>query len=130
MRQASTVLNSQIKIHAWFNSVNWRRMEAGRVKPPFEPDPHAVYAKVITRHLSLITCRLSLVTCQLSIVTNRERKKGIFDESQCELSHLVIHNVFLQYFPVLPPKIFKFPASLKFKRIFLSADNSQLCLPR
>ena len=21
-------------------------MEAGRVKPPFEPDPHAVYAKV------------------------------------------------------------------------------------
>merc|ERR1712223_25839 len=35
----------EIKIHAWFNSVNWRRMEAGRVKPPFEPDPHAVYAK-------------------------------------------------------------------------------------
>ena len=23
-------------------------MEAGRVKPPFEPDPHAVYAKVKT----------------------------------------------------------------------------------
>merc|ERR1712107_774457 len=35
----------EIKIHVWFNSVNWRRMEAGRVKPPFEPDPHAVYAK-------------------------------------------------------------------------------------
>lgn len=35
----------EIKIHSWFNSVNWRRMEAGRVKPPFEPDPHAVYAK-------------------------------------------------------------------------------------
>lgn len=35
----------EVKIHSWFNSVNWRRMEAGRVKPPFEPDPHAVYAK-------------------------------------------------------------------------------------
>ena len=41
-----TLFHFQIKIHAWFNSVNWRRMEAGRVKPPFEPDPHAVYAKV------------------------------------------------------------------------------------
>jgi len=35
----------QIKIHSWFNSVNWRRMEAGRVELPFSPDPHAVYAK-------------------------------------------------------------------------------------
>ena len=35
-----------MKIHPWFNSVHWRRLEAGRVKPPFEPDPHAVYAKV------------------------------------------------------------------------------------
>lgn len=35
----------EVKIHSWFNSVNWRRMEAGRQKPPFEPDPHAVYAK-------------------------------------------------------------------------------------
>lgn len=35
----------EVKIHSWFNTVNWRRMEAGRVKPPFEPDPHAVYAK-------------------------------------------------------------------------------------
>ena len=26
--------------------VNWRRIEAGREAPPFEPDPHAVYAKV------------------------------------------------------------------------------------
>ena len=25
-------------------------MEAGRVKPPFEPDPHAVYAKVTNIH--------------------------------------------------------------------------------
>ena len=36
----------EVKIHPWFNSVHWRRLEAGRVKPPFEPDPHAVYAKV------------------------------------------------------------------------------------
>lgn len=35
----------EIKIHSWFNSVNWRRMEAGRVELPFSPDPHAVYAK-------------------------------------------------------------------------------------
>jgi len=35
----------EVKIHPWFNSINWRRMEAGRIKPEFEPDPHAVYAK-------------------------------------------------------------------------------------
>jgi len=35
----------EVKIHPWFNSINWRRMEAGRIAPPFEPDPHAVYAK-------------------------------------------------------------------------------------
>jgi len=35
----------EIKVHSWFNSLNWRRMEAGREVPPFEPDPHAVYAK-------------------------------------------------------------------------------------
>jgi len=35
----------EIKIHSWFNSINWRRMEAGKLTPPFEPDPHAVYAK-------------------------------------------------------------------------------------
>eukprot|EP00092_Neocalanus_flemingeri_P007640 GFUD01008246.1.p1 GENE.GFUD01008246.1~~GFUD01008246.1.p1 ORF type:complete len:647 (+),score=109.48 GFUD01008246.1:635-2575(+) len=35
----------EVKIHPWFNSINWRRMEAGRINPPFEPDPHAVYAK-------------------------------------------------------------------------------------
>jgi G protein-coupled receptor kinase len=35
----------EVKIHPWFNSINWRRMEAGRISPPFEPDPHAVYAK-------------------------------------------------------------------------------------
>ena len=41
----------EVKIHPWFNSVNWRRMEAGRVKPPFEPDHHAVYAKASTKKL-------------------------------------------------------------------------------
>ncbi|XP_023332004.1 G protein-coupled receptor kinase 2 [Eurytemora carolleeae] len=35
----------EIKIHPWFNTLNWRRIEAGRDTPPFEPDPHAVYAK-------------------------------------------------------------------------------------
>jgi len=35
----------EVKINPWFNSINWRRMEAGRIAPPFEPDPHAVYAK-------------------------------------------------------------------------------------
>lgn len=35
----------EIKIHPWFNSINWRRLEAGKLDPPFEPDPHAVYAK-------------------------------------------------------------------------------------
>ena len=124
MRLASSHFNSQIKIHAWFNSVNWRRMEAGRVKPPFEPDPHAVYAKVIT--LSLVTCHLSFVTCHLSIIG--KGKKGIFNGSQYELSHPVIHNIFLKYFHVLPPKIFEFLPSLNLKRIFLSAENSQLCL--
>jgi len=35
----------EIKIHPWFNTINWRRLEAGKLDPPFEPDPHAVYAK-------------------------------------------------------------------------------------
>ena len=35
----------EVKIQPWFNSVNWRKMEAGRVPPPFTPDAHAVYAK-------------------------------------------------------------------------------------
>ena len=104
MRQASSVLNSQIKIHAWFNSVNWRRMEAGRVKPPFEPDPHAVYAKVITCHLSLVFCQLWLI---------RKEKKGIFKGSQYELCHLVIHNIFLKYFHALPLKISWIPSKFE-----------------
>ena len=39
----------EVKIHPWFNSINWRRMESGRIKPEFTPDPHAVYAKVRIR---------------------------------------------------------------------------------
>jgi len=35
----------EIKTATWFSAVNWRRVEAGREDPPFEPDPHAVYAK-------------------------------------------------------------------------------------
>ena len=32
--------------HPWFSSsINWRRLKAGKDKPPFVPDPHAVYAK-------------------------------------------------------------------------------------
>ncbi|XP_044271451.1 G protein-coupled receptor kinase 2 [Tribolium madens] len=34
-----------VKQHAFFQSLNWRRLEAGMVEPPFVPDPHAVYAK-------------------------------------------------------------------------------------
>ena len=29
----------------WFSSIGWRRLKAGKEKPPFVPDPHAVYAK-------------------------------------------------------------------------------------
>ena len=36
----------EIMLHPWFLSgINWRRMAAGKVDPPFVPDPHAVYAK-------------------------------------------------------------------------------------
>ena len=35
-----------VKASSWFDTINWRRMEAGMEKPPFEPDPHNVYAKV------------------------------------------------------------------------------------
>jgi G protein-coupled receptor kinase len=35
----------EVKIHPFFNSINWKRLEAGMVEPPFIPDPHAVYAK-------------------------------------------------------------------------------------
>ncbi|XP_065173620.1 G protein-coupled receptor kinase 2 [Atheta coriaria] len=35
----------QVKQQAFFQSIHWRRLEAGMVDPPFVPDPHAVYAK-------------------------------------------------------------------------------------
>uniref|UniRef100_A0AAR5QEV9 G protein-coupled receptor kinase n=1 Tax=Dendroctonus ponderosae TaxID=77166 RepID=A0AAR5QEV9_DENPD len=35
----------QVKQHAFFQTINWRRLEAGIIDPPFVPDPHAVYAK-------------------------------------------------------------------------------------
>ena len=47
-----------VMAHPWFGSsgnggggggngsgLNWRRLKAGKEKPPFVPDPHAVYAK-------------------------------------------------------------------------------------
>lgn len=36
---------TQVKQQAFFQSIHWRRLEAGMVEPPFVPDPHAVYAK-------------------------------------------------------------------------------------
>ncbi|KAL1492087.1 hypothetical protein ABEB36_012581 [Hypothenemus hampei] len=36
---------SLVKQHPFFQTINWRRLEAGIVDPPFVPDPHAVYAK-------------------------------------------------------------------------------------
>ncbi|XP_052868484.1 G protein-coupled receptor kinase 2 [Anopheles cruzii] len=35
----------EVKLHPFFNSINWKRLEAGVTDPPFVPDPHAVYAK-------------------------------------------------------------------------------------
>ncbi|KAJ6637641.1 G protein-coupled receptor kinase 2 [Pseudolycoriella hygida] len=35
----------EVKLHQFFNCINWKRLEAGMVDPPFVPDPHAVYAK-------------------------------------------------------------------------------------
>uniref|UniRef100_A0A0A9ZGM9 G protein-coupled receptor kinase n=2 Tax=Lygus hesperus TaxID=30085 RepID=A0A0A9ZGM9_LYGHE len=34
-----------VKQHEFFKAINWKRLEAGVVEPPFIPDPHAVYAK-------------------------------------------------------------------------------------
>ncbi|XP_054721580.1 G protein-coupled receptor kinase 2-like [Uloborus diversus] len=35
----------EVKAHPFFKSINWKRLEAGILTPPFVPDPHAVYAK-------------------------------------------------------------------------------------
>ncbi|KAH9390127.1 G protein-coupled receptor kinase 6 [Tyrophagus putrescentiae] len=34
-----------VKTNPFFASINWKRLEAGLLDPPFVPDPHAVYAK-------------------------------------------------------------------------------------
>ncbi|XP_072933812.1 G protein-coupled receptor kinase 2 isoform X2 [Epargyreus clarus] len=36
---------ARVKAHRFFARLNWARLEAGMVKAPFVPDPHAVYAK-------------------------------------------------------------------------------------
>lgn len=35
----------EVKDHHFFNSINFRRLERGMLKPPFVPDPRAVYCK-------------------------------------------------------------------------------------
>ncbi|XP_059488866.1 G protein-coupled receptor kinase 2 isoform X2 [Neocloeon triangulifer] len=35
----------EAKQHDFFRCLNWKRLEAGIMEPPFSPDPHAVYAK-------------------------------------------------------------------------------------
>ncbi|KAF7996925.1 hypothetical protein HCN44_002571 [Aphidius gifuensis] len=35
----------EVKLHHFFQCLNWKRVEAGMWEPPFMPDPHAVYAK-------------------------------------------------------------------------------------
>ncbi|KAI2801935.1 G protein-coupled receptor kinase 6, partial [Blomia tropicalis] len=35
----------EVKSHSFFTEINWKRLEAGLLEPPFIPDPHAVYAK-------------------------------------------------------------------------------------
>lgn len=35
----------EVKLNGFFSSINWKRLDAGVVEPPFVPDPHAVYAK-------------------------------------------------------------------------------------
>lgn len=34
-----------IKNQSFFNSINWQHLEAGKAKPPFPPDPRAVYCR-------------------------------------------------------------------------------------
>uniref|UniRef100_A0A669E2P7 G protein-coupled receptor kinase n=1 Tax=Oreochromis niloticus TaxID=8128 RepID=A0A669E2P7_ORENI len=34
-----------VKAHSFFKNINFKRMEAGMVEPPFVPDPRAVYCK-------------------------------------------------------------------------------------
>jgi len=36
---------SDIKGHCFFRNINWQHLEAGKAKPPFPPDPRAVYCR-------------------------------------------------------------------------------------
>ncbi|KAG2468339.1 rhodopsin kinase GRK1b [Polypterus senegalus] len=38
----------ELKKHTFFKSINWGRLEAGLLEPPFVPDPKMVYAKDIS----------------------------------------------------------------------------------
>ncbi|ELT97717.1 hypothetical protein CAPTEDRAFT_149351 [Capitella teleta] len=35
----------ELKVHCLYKCINWKRLEAGIITPPFEPDPRAVYCK-------------------------------------------------------------------------------------
>lgn len=35
----------EVKTHCFYESINWQHLEAGRAKPPFPPDPRAVYCR-------------------------------------------------------------------------------------
>jgi len=35
----------ELKAHPFFSQVAWKKLEAGKLNPPFCPDPHSVYAK-------------------------------------------------------------------------------------
>ncbi|KAI1278435.1 G protein-coupled receptor kinase 5 [Halotydeus destructor] len=35
----------EVKLHEFFRTINWKRVETAKVDPPFVPDSHAVYAK-------------------------------------------------------------------------------------
>ncbi|XP_048374140.1 rhodopsin kinase GRK1 [Sphaerodactylus townsendi] len=39
---------SELKNHVFFKKMNWNRLEAGLLEPPFVPDPKVVYAKDIS----------------------------------------------------------------------------------
>ncbi|KAK9542910.1 hypothetical protein VZT92_000732 [Zoarces viviparus] len=40
-------LQERIRVQAFFSEINWRKLNAGILTPPFVPDPKTVYAKDI-----------------------------------------------------------------------------------
>ncbi|XP_028648051.1 rhodopsin kinase grk7-a [Erpetoichthys calabaricus] len=46
-RLGSRGQNDDPRKHTWFKTINFQRLEAGLIKPPFVPDPSVVYAKEI-----------------------------------------------------------------------------------